>query len=86
MSITLELSEELESALATEAARRGLSLSEYTAELLSTRTLPASVPTTGAELVDYWKREGVIGTRPNISDSAAHARQLRHSAERRAQS
>ena len=47
MSITLELPEDLESALTTEAAHLGLSLSEYTLRLLSTRILPASVPTTG---------------------------------------
>ena len=86
MSITLELPEDLESALTTEAAHLGLSLSEYTLRLLSTRILPASVPTTGAALVAYWQREGVIGTRPDIPDSQAYARQLRHRAERRVQS
>jgi len=86
MSLTLELPEDLESALTTEATHLGLSLSEYTLRLLSTRILPVSMPTTGAELVAYWQREGVIGTRPDITDSQAHARQLRHSAERRAQS
>jgi hypothetical protein len=86
MNITLELPEDLESALTTEAAHRGLSLPEYTLRLLSTRILPGSMPTTGAELIAYWQREGVIGTRPDISDSQAHARQLRHRAEHRAQS
>ena len=85
MSLTLELPEDLESALTTEAAHLGLSLSEYTLRLLSTRVLPTSMPTTGAELVAYWQREGVIGTRPDVLDSQAHARQLRHSAERRVQ-
>ena len=85
MSITLELPEDLASALTTEAAHLGLSLSAYTLRLLSTRILPASVPTTGAELVAYWQREGVIGTRPDIPDSQAYARQLRHRAERRVQ-
>ena len=36
-------------------------MSEYTLRLLSTRILPASVPTTGAALVAYWQREGVMG-------------------------
>ncbi|MGE3540206.1 MAG: hypothetical protein AB7N91_22555 [Candidatus Tectimicrobiota bacterium] len=86
MRITLELPEDLESALTTEATHLGLSLSEYTLQLLSTRVLPASMPVTGAELVAYWQREGVIGTRPDITDSHTHARQLRHRAERRLQS
>ena len=86
MIITLELPADLENALTTEATHLGLSLSEYTLRLLTTRFLPASMPTTGAELVAYWQREGVIGTRPEITDSQTHARQLRHSAERRIQS
>jgi len=86
MSITLELPEDLENALTTEAAHLGLSLAEYTLRLLSTRILPGSMPTTGAELVAYWQREGVIGSRPDIPDSQAPARQLRHKAERRIQS
>jgi predicted DNA-binding antitoxin AbrB/MazE fold protein len=39
------------------------------------------MPTSGAELVAYWEKKGVIGTRPNITDSVAHARALRHQAE-----
>ena len=83
MSITLDLPQELESALATEATQMGLSLAEYVLRLLSTRSLVGPSPTTGAELVAYWQREGVIGTRPAITDSQAHARQLRHKAEKR---
>jgi hypothetical protein len=40
-------------------------------------------PTNGAELVAYWERHGLIGTRPDITDSLAHARELRRQAERR---
>jgi hypothetical protein len=39
----------------------------------------------GAELVDWWRREGVIGSRRDISDSSGHARQIRQKAERRGQ-
>lgn len=85
MSITLDLPQALENELATEAAQLGLSLSAYALRLLSTRSLVGPVPTTGAELVAYWQREGVIGTRPDIVDTSAHARQLRHKAERRVQ-
>jgi hypothetical protein len=83
MSITLDLPQELECALATEATQLGLSLTEYVLRLLSTRSLVGQRPTTGAELVAYWQGEGVIGTRPEITESQTHARQLRHQAERR---
>ena len=83
MSIMLDLPQELESELVTEATQLGLPLSEYVLRLLSTRSLVEPSPTTGAELVAYWQREGVIGARPDIMDSQVHARQLRHQAERR---
>ena len=83
MSITLDLPQELESELATEAAQLGLPLSEYVLRLLSMRSLVGQVPTTGADLVAYWQREGVIGMRSDIVDSQVHARQIRHKAERR---
>lgn len=43
-------------------------------------------PTTGAAVVAYWKQEGVIGMRPDITDSAAHAREIRRQAERQTRS
>jgi hypothetical protein len=82
MSIILDLPQELESELASEATQMGLSRAEYVLRLLSTRPLVGPLPTNGAALVAYWQREGVIGTRPEIIDSQAHARQLRHKAER----
>jgi hypothetical protein len=83
MSIMLDLPQELEGELATEATHLGLSLTEYVLRLLSTRSLVGQLPTTGAELMAYWQREGVIGTRPEITDSQSHARQIRHQAEHR---
>ena len=83
MSLTLDLPQELESERAAEATRMGLSLSEYVLRLLSTRSFAGERLATGAELVAYWKREGLAGTRPEITDSQAHARQLRRKAERR---
>jgi hypothetical protein len=83
MSIVLDLPQELERALTTEATQLGLSPTEYVLRLLSTRSLVDQRPTTGAELVAYWQREGVIGTRRDITDSQAHARQIRHQVERR---
>jgi predicted DNA-binding antitoxin AbrB/MazE fold protein len=41
------------------------------------------MPTNGAELVAYWEKKGLIGTRPDITDSVAHTRALRHQAETR---
>ncbi len=41
------------------------------------------IPTNGAELVAYWEEKGLIGTRPDIIDSVAHARSLRRQAETR---
>ena len=83
MSVTLDLPEELESELATEAARLGLSLPEYILRLISTARTAGNKPKTGAEVVEYWQAEGLIGSRPDIADSQAHARGLREQAERR---
>ncbi len=87
MTLTLELPQELEQKLSAEAARLGLPLEQYALRRLD--ETPASVdskPKDGAELVAYWRREGVIGSRPDIGDSQAHAREIRRQAERRARS
>lgn len=83
MSITLELPEELEQELATEANQMGLSLPDYVLRILTTGVVIGNAPKTGAELVEYWQCEGVIGTRSDIADSQEHARHLRAQAERR---
>jgi len=44
---------------------------------------PNPAPRTGAELLAYWQGEGLVGTRPDISDGPAHARHLREQAQRR---
>ena len=85
MSIAVELPKELESELANEAAQLGLSLPEYILRVLSTGVVIGARPKTGSELVDYWKDEGLIGTRRDIADSQAHARQVRDHAEQRPQ-
>jgi hypothetical protein len=84
MSITLELPEELQTELSAEAAQLGISLPEYILRLISTGHIAGKRPTTGTELVEYWQNEGLIGTRPDIADSQARARQIREQAERRA--
>jgi hypothetical protein len=83
MSIAVDLPEELENELSAEAAQLGLSLPEYVLRVLSTGVVVGKRPKTGAELVDYWENEGLIGTRPDITDSQQYARQIRNEAERR---
>jgi hypothetical protein len=83
MTFTLNLPPELETELHIEAARLNLSLPEYVLQLLSKRQTSTHSPKTGADLVKYWQREGVIGSRPDIVDSQAYARQIRHDAESR---
>ena len=84
MSLVLDLPAELETELAAEAARLGLPLPEYVLRLLASGRTPTPVPRTGAELLAYWQGENLIGTRPDITDSPAHARALREQAQRRA--
>ncbi len=76
MTITLDLPETLERELAAEAARLGLPVEQYALRLLSRQGAAAERPRTGAELVDYWRREGLIGYRSDIRDSASRARRL----------
>ena len=83
MSITLDLPRELESELSAEARRLGLPLTDYVLRLLSSGRTMDNAPGTGAELVDYWRQEGLIGTRPDIVDSQEHARKIREKAEQR---
>ena len=85
MTLTIELPQELERELTTEAERLGLPLSEYALHVLTTRRARAgeNTPRSGAELVAFWRSEGVIGARPEIPDAQAHARRIRQAAERR---
>jgi hypothetical protein len=83
MILTLDLPPKLVDQLATEAARLGLSLSDYVARLLSRDRIAGTVLKTGADLVAYWQEEGLVGTRAEITDSQACARELRRDGERR---
>ena len=83
MGLTLDLPTDLATDLANEASRRGLSLSEYAVNLLAESRPPVPEILSGSELVAYWQREGVVGTRPDILDSSAHARMLREQAQSR---
>ncbi len=86
MSVVIELPPELESELAAEAAQLRLSLPEYALRLLWAGRTPLPPPRNGAELVAYWQKEGLIGTRPEITDAPKQARALREQTERRERS
>ena len=86
MTLVLQLPPDLESELSAEANRLGLSIQDHALRLLSAAHAQNGQSMTGAELVAYWQREGLAGSRPDISDSQAHARALRQEAERRQQS
>jgi hypothetical protein len=76
MTITLDLPEDLERSLEAEASRLGVSVAEYAARLLAEgRSANGNQEiATGADLVALWEREGVICSRPDIIEPAAHAR------------
>ena len=62
MTIVLDLPIELEQALAAEAEHLGLPLPDYALRLLTAHRPVQPMPTTGAELVDYWINESVLGS------------------------
>jgi hypothetical protein len=74
MSIHLDLPPELKTQLCTEALRLNLPLSEYILRVLSLGQVLSNPPKTGAELVGYWQSEGVINSRPDITNSQVYAR------------
>ncbi|BAS54548.1 hypothetical protein NIES2135_01970 [Leptolyngbya boryana NIES-2135] len=81
MTLNLNLPPELEHELFTEASQLNLPLTEYVLRILTARQVSENLPKTGAELVAYWQREGVINSRPDIIDSQTYARKLRVEAE-----
>lgn len=83
MSIVLDLPPDLERKLSTYARQRGISLADYVLQVLGADTLTQARPTTGADMVAFWNREGLIGTRSDIADSSVHARALRDRAQTR---
>jgi len=83
MSVMLDLPQSLEKELSTEAAQLGLSLSEYVIRVLIAGRRVGQGIKSGADLVNYWHNEGLIGSRSDIVDSQEHARLLRRQAEQR---
>jgi len=80
MTLMLELPAELEARLQAEATRCGMQLEEYALQILQSGVQEQTV---GAQIVAEWQRAGVIGSRPDITDSQAHARMLRERAQTR---
>ena len=83
MSLVLDLPSELESELSAEAGQRGLPLHDYAIQLLGQGRTRRPSLRSGAELVDYWQSEGLVGTRSDILDASDHARSLREQAQQR---
>ena len=85
MNINLELPLELEHELSTEASQLKLPLTEYILRVLAFRPVLQDPPQTGIELVAYWERMGVVGSRPDILNSQKYSRELREQSEHREQ-
>ncbi|ASC72514.1 hypothetical protein XM38_034720 [Halomicronema hongdechloris C2206] len=83
MTVTLDLPSDLERELANEASELKLPLAEYILRVLAFRPFLQHPPQTGLELVAYWESIGVVGSRPDITDSQEYARILRNQAENR---
>ncbi len=85
MRITLDLPPELEDKLSLAATQLNISLPDYILRVLGSQSVHQNSPQTGAELIRFWERNGVINSRPDISDSQDYAHELRHQAETREQ-
>ncbi|NER85320.1 MAG: hypothetical protein F6K42_38660 [Leptolyngbya sp. SIO1D8] len=85
MAISLELPSELENELSKEASQLQLPLTEYILRVLAFRPFLQNPPKTGVELVAYWERMGILGSRSEITDSQEYARRLCDQAEHRQQ-
>ena len=91
MSIIVNLPAELEKTIAAEAAKAGMTVSDYVAGRLAQGTTTNGTNgsrgskrrLTGPEMVQRWKELGLIGYRTDITDPEAHSRRLREAAQRR---
>lgn len=79
MTITIELTVEQETRLASEANKRGVKPEEFASELLSHSL--TSLPQTPQELYAFWEKEGVFGLWADCpEDSPELARKWRREA------
>ena len=84
MSLTIDLPPDLEAELTAEAARLHMPLPEYVVFAVAFGRPPNPLPRTGAEMVAYWEREGLLGTRTDIKDPVEDVRALRESGSKTA--
>ena len=84
MTLTIELTSELEKRLLQESTRRGVEPRECVKQLLAD-TLPQP-QIRGAQALAFWRQEGVLGSYgdPNLNADEL-ARELRRQAETRGQ-
>jgi hypothetical protein len=83
MPLVLELPSDLQNKLSEEAAQLGIPIDQYVLRLLSAGRTGSPLINTGGELLEYWKSEGLVGTRSDIAESSTHAREVRKNAELR---
>jgi len=83
MPQTVELPDDLAEALSHEASRLGMSMPDYAVRLLTSARPTAASIHTGANLVAFWQAEGLVGSRPDLTESQTEARRLREQAQRR---
>ena len=84
MSVVLNLPKNLVKQLNNEAAAQDKPLDEYVIDLIQRARQPKRTRfQTTAEVLAYWKAEGLIGTRPLKTNSQKLARKLRVQSETR---
>jgi hypothetical protein len=85
---TIDLSPGVEKSLAELAALRNLSLEEYMVQVLEgavsmSAVTAADQPKTGRELLEEWRRDGVMWRKDMTEDSVEYAYRLRERSQRR---
>ncbi len=86
MTLILDLTPQQEQQIEAQARARNMDARTYAlARLFEDQPVEHAEEKqwSGADLVAYWEKEGVIGSRPDITDSQEHARAIRRKAERR---
>ena len=79
--LTIELNETAEERLRAGAEAKGVPAEAYARELLEGFLSPSI----GERLVEQWREDGTIGSRPDIADSDAYASELRARAWKRSE-
>lgn len=83
MALQINLAKDVEEQLRIEAAAVGMDPGALAEQLVEEGLHSLARPQNGKEVVEYLRRIGFIGSRPDIKDSVAHARKIREQASRR---